>query len=173
MTQPEPRKLPPGIDAPPATLRGGEEPRLALPPHLRQAIADHVTAHYPREACGVIAGQPGWATIFCPTAAHVIGLANVDPQPTLRYRFDPAQQMRVWDFIDMQGLDPLAVYHSHTLDGSTADPSPADIDAAVDPSILHLIVRVGRRGPVDWRLWHIVRWRDVPVSPIQLTYEID
>ncbi len=77
----------------------------------------HVAAAFPREACGLVAGQGGWS-------AGVYPVENVHPHPWHRFRMDPQEQWRAMHHMLQRGVDLLAIYHSHPL----GQPLPSAID---------------------------------------------
>jgi len=101
---------------------------------LDRAVVDALIAHarrdHPDEACGVVAGRGGSAT-------RVIPMANAERSPTF-YRFDSAEQLRVWREMDDNDEEPLVIYHSHTATG--AYPSRTDISYAGEPDAHYVLI---------------------------------
>jgi proteasome lid subunit RPN8/RPN11 len=64
---------------------------------------------------------------------------NVDRSP-YTYRLDPMDQLRIFKEIDAEGLELLAIYHSHTQ--SPAYPSRTDVAKAYYPDAVYVIVSV-------------------------------
>ena len=88
----------------------------------------HVDSQAPLEACGLLAGTQGrvQAVLPVPNAA----------QSRTRFRMEPVGQLKAFDWIDANGMELLAIYHSHPA-GPEA-PSPTDIaEAAYD--VIHII----------------------------------
>lgn len=83
----------------------------------------------PIEACGLVAGQSG-------TSISVFPTRNLLASPT-RYQMDPVDQVRSMLAIQKQGLDLLAIYHSHPY--GPRHPSPLDIAEAAYPEAAYLI----------------------------------
>ncbi len=86
---------------------------------LEEMIA-HCKREYPNEACGYLAGKDG-------VAAKAIPMENVHQSPT-SYQMNTAGQLQVQRVIRKEGLDHLAIYHSHVA--TQAYPSRRDIDNA-------------------------------------------
>ena len=87
-------------------------PTLAGVLRISQAYVDAIVAHarrdFPDEACGIIAGPEG-----SDLAARLIPMTNVDRSPTF-FRFDPAEQLALYQEMDAADEEIVVVYHSHT-----------------------------------------------------------
>jgi proteasome lid subunit RPN8/RPN11 len=83
----------------------------------------------PNEACGYLGGSDG-------TAVAVIAMTNVDHSPE-HFALDPKEQFAAVRQLRTEGLDVLAVYHTHPQ--TPARPSAEDIRLARDPAILYVI----------------------------------
>jgi proteasome lid subunit RPN8/RPN11 len=86
---------------------------------------DEMLAHgltgFPDEACGVLAGKEGRPVKFFP-------MRNADAS-TVTYRFEPKESLRVWNEIEDEGWEQLAIFHTHTH--SEAYPSATDRNRAM------------------------------------------
>jgi proteasome lid subunit RPN8/RPN11 len=132
--------------------------RLTLAGVLRisQAYVDAIVAHarrdFPDEACGIIAGPEG-----SDLAARLIPMTNVDRSPTF-FRFDPAEQLALYQEMDAADEEIVVVYHSHT--STEAYPSRTDIAYAAEPQAHYLLVSVAEtgaaEGPAEVRSYRIV-----------------
>lgn len=96
--------------------------------HWSQMKAN-VEAALPEEACGLVAGRDNHVMEVYPAA-------NALRSP-VRYRMDPQEQWQIFQQIEANGLDLLAIYHSHPA--GPAVPSPTDIAEAAYPGVVHLI----------------------------------
>jgi len=85
----------------------------------------HVRRCSPLEACGLLAGTGAQVEL-------VIGVPNADRSP-VRFRMDPRAQWRAFQRFERQGLELLAIYHSHPR--GPADPSPTDHAEAAYPVV--------------------------------------
>ena len=81
------------------------------------------------EACGLIVGVDY-------TSMEVFPVTNVLHSRS-RYRMDPEEQLKIFNQLDENQWDLLAIYHSH-LNGPPG-PSPIDIAEAMYPGVIHLI----------------------------------
>jgi proteasome lid subunit RPN8/RPN11 len=65
----------------------------------------HVRACAPLEACGLLAGKDG-------AVSRVFLIANQVKSPE-RFRMEPVEQVRALYWMDTNGLDLIAIFHSH------------------------------------------------------------
>jgi proteasome lid subunit RPN8/RPN11 len=116
------------------------------------AIVAHARRDFPDEACGIIAGPEG-----SDVAARLVPMTNVDRSPTF-FRFDPAEQLALYQEMDAAAEEIVVVYHSHT--STEAYPSRTDIAYAAEPQAHYLLVSVAEtgadEGPAEVRSYRIV-----------------
>ncbi len=129
---------------------------FALPRTLYDQIIDHARETYPEECCGLIAGNGG-------TPSHIYRLKNTAETPTTRYLIDPQQQ--IWAFKNMRhnGMDLVAIYHSHPE--SEAYPSQTDLSLAYYPEAVYLLATLRDLNRPAVRAYRIVDGR---ISEIDL-----
>jgi [CysO sulfur-carrier protein]-S-L-cysteine hydrolase len=111
-------------------MKTNERQQLTLTQKQWDQIIGDVESRKPEEACGLIAGKTG-------QAEEVIPITN-EYHSQVRYRMVPEEQLRAFERFDQQGLDLLAIYHSHPV--GPAYPSQTDIDEATYPGIIYLIL---------------------------------
>ena len=101
---------------------------------LDRSYVDEIVAHAredaPNECCGIIAGSDGRAT-------NLYRAINAEASP-YRYNVDSKDLLRIYQDIESNGWDVLAIYHSHT--GTEAYPSPTDVRLAAWPEASYVIV---------------------------------
>jgi proteasome lid subunit RPN8/RPN11 len=102
---------------------------------IAQSLIDEMVAHaladLPNECCGMVGGSDGEASV-------VIPVANAAASP-LRFEMDPQGQYDALVAIEGEGMELLAIYHSHTK--SAAYPSQTDVNQAVSwPDAIWVIV---------------------------------
>jgi proteasome lid subunit RPN8/RPN11 len=106
-----------------------------------QSQIDEMVAHarddLPNECCGVVASDDGAAV-----AVHRAINAAASP---LRYEIDSKDFLRIYNLIDDADLEIGAIYHSHTR--SAAYPSQTDINLALWPDALYVIVSLAADEP--------------------------
>jgi len=94
-----------------------------------QEMIDHVTHYAPLEACGLLAGKKD-------RVEKMLGVMNQAQSP-VRFVMDPYEQLNAFDWIESNGLDLLAIFHSHPAGPETA--SATDIaEAAYE--VVHIIL---------------------------------
>jgi proteasome lid subunit RPN8/RPN11 len=113
---------------------------LIIPGTIWQAMRQHVESLLPEEACGILGGTDRHVK-------HAIPVANSLHSP-YRYRMDPSEQVRAFEALDSQGLELLAIFHSHPNGPDV--PSQTDIDEAFYPDQAYLIW-FQRQGAWDCR----------------------
>jgi proteasome lid subunit RPN8/RPN11 len=105
---------------------------LELTRSTHDAVVAHARRDHPDEACGIVAGPAG-----SDRALRWVPMANAERSPTF-FRFDPAEQLRVWRELDDRDEVPVVIYHSHTA--TEAYPSRTDIAYAAEPDAHYLLV---------------------------------
>ncbi len=111
-----------------------------------EAVLGHARASSPKEACGVLAGDPDG------TVRRVFTMENSASSSTF-YLMDSREQFRVFDQIEREGLELVAIFHSHPH--SPAFPSGRDTELAFYPDSLYLIVSLMYDKP-ECRVFKIV-----------------
>lgn len=80
----------------------------------------YVHGHLPLEACGLLAGKNG--------QVEKVILVRNQAQSPVRFVMDPHEQLQAFEWIDSQGLDLIAIFHSHPAGPETV--SDTDIAEA-------------------------------------------
>ena len=119
--------------------------------HLDAMVA-HARADHPDEACGVIVGPEG-----SDRPLRLVQMANADRSPTF-FRFDPVEQLRLYQAMDDAGEEIVVVYHSHTA--TEAYPSRTDVSLAAEPQAHYVLISTAESvdgdGPLSVRSFRIV-----------------
>jgi proteasome lid subunit RPN8/RPN11 len=102
---------------------------LLLNEALLQEMIAYVNKHAPLEACGILAGKEA-------RAEKMIGVLNQAKSP-VRFMMDPYEQLRAFDWIEINGFDLVGIFHSHPAGPETA--SATDILEAAY-SVVHVIL---------------------------------
>ncbi len=121
---------------------------LTIPRELYDQIVAHARADHPDEACGVLAGPAG-----SDRPARFIAMTNAERSPTF-YRFDSAEQFRVWQEMDDNDEEPVVIYHSHTA--TQAYPSRTDITYASEPNAHYVLVSTRDQQQTEFRSFRIL-----------------
>lgn len=104
---------------------------------MREEIVLHARDEAPRECCGLIAGRGG-------EPVRLFRLTNRAPGNAL-YEVDPGELYDLeFRLLPDQGLDVLAIYHSHPA--SAAYPSKTDQALAFWPDAVYLICSLAEPG---------------------------
>lgn len=101
---------------------------------MADAILEHSRLTYPKEACGLIAGDAdGLHMVYC--------LTNADDSP-IRYTIEPNEHFGALRHAERCGWEVMGAFHSHVH--SPAVPSPVDVAEAAEPDWVWIVA-----GPVD------------------------
>jgi len=119
---------------------------------IRRDLVDAIVAHarrdHPDEACGVIAGPEG-----SDRPERLVEMVNSERSPTF-YRFDSAEQLKVWRAMDDSDEVPVVIYHSHTA--TEAYPSRTDVNLAAEPDAHYVLVSTRDPDRDELRSYRIV-----------------
>ncbi len=83
---------------------------LTIPKAFVDEMIAHCRSRYPKEACGILAGQEG-------VVAQVYPMTNTEDSP-IGYAMDPKEQLAVEKKMRERGQRMAGIYHSHTSSGS-------------------------------------------------------
>ena len=86
--------------------------------------------------------------------------------PNGRYKIDPEELLAIYKEIEKNKWELLAIYHSHTH--TEAYPSSRDIESAVIPGPIYLIVSLGDSGQATIRGFRIAEGKvtEIPLRII-------
>jgi [CysO sulfur-carrier protein]-S-L-cysteine hydrolase len=121
---------------------------LTIGREILDAIIAHARRDHPDEACGVVAGP-----IDSDRPGRHIPMENIERSSTF-YRFDSAEQLRVWREMDDRDEEPVVIYHSHTA--TEAYPSRTDSSLAGEPRAHYLLVSTRDPDDTEVRSFRIV-----------------
>lgn len=132
---------------------------LVIRSDLVDAMVAHARRDHPDEACGVLAGPEG-----SDRPERHIPMANAERSPTF-YRFDSAEQLRVWRALEAADEVPVVIYHSHTA--TEAYPSRTDAKLAAEPGAHYVLVSTRDPERHELRSYRIVDG-DVTEEPVDI-----
>jgi proteasome lid subunit RPN8/RPN11 len=132
---------------------------LTISRELYEKIVAHARADHPDEACGVLAGPVG-----SDRPHRFIPMVNAERSPTF-YRFDSAEQLRVWREMDDRDEEPVVIYHSHTA--TEAYPSRTDISYASEPNAHYVLVSTRDDQNAEFRSYRIID-AQVTEEPVEI-----
>ena len=121
---------------------------LTISRELRDQIVAHARRDHPDEACGVLPGPAGRGR-----PERFIAMTNAERSPTF-YRFDSAEQFRVWRDMERRDEEPVVIYHSHTA--TEAYPSRTDVSYASEPGAHYVLVSTRDTDTTEFRSYRIV-----------------
>lgn len=114
---------------------------------IQDKIIDDCLKNYPKEACGILAGEAGKVTTAYP-------LINISDKPELCFLIDAKEQLKIFKELREKSLDLVAIYHSHT--DSPAYPSEKDLELAFYPDSFYVIVSLADKNKPQIRAFRIV-----------------
>jgi proteasome lid subunit RPN8/RPN11 len=103
---------------------------LIIDQYLWLKMCSHANKELPEEACGLLAGKGQQVVEIYP-------VPNILHSP-MRYRMDPAYQLRVFLDIEESGLELTGIYHTHPRGPNY--PSETDIAEAYYPESIYVIL---------------------------------
>lgn len=95
----------------------------------------HINIQAPLEACGLLGGKNGIVELVLPVKNAA--------ESRVRFQMDPKAQLRAFEQIESEGLEIVAIFHSHPKGPSV--PSPTDIAEASYEVVNIIWSKVGRR----------------------------
>ena len=105
----------------------------------------HCRSRYPKEACGILAGQGERVTRVSP-------MTNVEDSP-IGYAMDPREQLRLEKTMRRHGERLVGIYHSHTA--SDASPSSVDVGLAISPEVSYVLISLKDPQRPDFKSYRI------------------
>ncbi len=121
-------------------------------------LVRHARDDLPNECCGVIGSRGG--------AAETVYRAVNGAASPLRYELESRDLLRIFNAIDDADQQVGAIYHSHTR--SAAYPSQTDINLALYPDALYIIISLADAEAPDVKAFSIVD-RKVGEVPLVIT----
>ena len=103
---------------------------VRIPKTILHEMLVHAVREAPLECCGILAGKGR-------TVARMYEMRNADESRTT-YLMDPDEQLRVFREMEEEGLDMVAIYHSHP--NTIPFPSVRDVRLAWYPDVAYLII---------------------------------
>ncbi len=99
------------------------------------AMQRHINYEAPLEACGLLGGKNRQVELVLPVKNAA--------ESRVQFKMDPRAQLRAMQQIELEGLDVVAIFHSHPKGPSL--PSPTDIKEATYKVVNIIWSKVGRR----------------------------
>ncbi len=103
---------------------------IQIPSLIYQGMIEHARKERPLECCGILAGK-GRAV------EKAFELQNAE-KTSIRYSMFPQEQLRVFETMEKDSLEMIAVYHSHPH--TISYPSQTDVKLAFYPEVASVII---------------------------------
>ncbi|MDP1809489.1 MAG: M67 family metallopeptidase [Actinomycetota bacterium] len=130
---------------------------------ISQELVDRIVAHARQEAPHEVCGMLGGSGV---TATRVYLTDNPDAS-ALTYSINPREAFSVIRQMRDDGVDFIAVYHSHPA--TEAYPSPTDRAKAGDSDLIYVIVSLRRPDEPEIRAF---KMRANRVDELQVVFEL-
>lgn len=99
------------------------------------AMQRHINYEAPLEACGLLGGKNGIVELVLPVKNAA--------ESRVRFQMEPRAQLKAIEQIEAEGLEIVAIFHSHPKGPSML--SPTDIKEAAYPVVNIVWSKAGRR----------------------------
>lgn len=113
---------------------------LEIPSRIYQDMLDHASSDSRNEVCGILAGYGKNKNLI----ERIFRGKNTD-RSSVSYQLDPRQQLEIEKELKKEGMEMLAIYHSHPV--GQAYPSPKDVLLAVWDVVYIIIGLPGDNSP--------------------------
>lgn len=107
---------------------------LILTKEQLQQMIDHVDAHAPLEACGLLAGKD--------SKVEKVFLVQNQAYSPVRYLMNPIEQLTAFHWIESHGMDLIGIFHSHPTGPETV--SRTDISEAAYTVVYLILSRMDK-----------------------------
>lgn len=111
---------------------------IRIPTSIYEAMIEHAKRESPLECCGILAGHNG-------TVLKAFEVRNEEQSP-VRYSLSPKDQLRVFEEIESEAMEMVAIYHSHTH--TIPFPSETDVRLAFYPEVASVIISLKDERPL-------------------------
>ena len=115
-----------------------ERMMIRIPKSIYQQMVGHAKQEFPLECCGLLGGKGH-------TVERVFELKNAEKSP-VRYVMSPQEQLKVFEEMEKESMEMMAIYHSHTH--TIPFPSETDVKLAFYPEISSIIISLKEKDPV-------------------------
>jgi len=111
---------------------------IKIPKSIYQQIVEHAKKESPLECCGILGGKDH-------AVEKAFELQNLDQSP-VRYAMAPQEQLKVFDEMEKESMEMVAIYHSHTH--TIPFPSETDVKLAFYAEVSSIIISLKEKDPV-------------------------
>jgi proteasome lid subunit RPN8/RPN11 len=103
---------------------------IRIPKSILNGMVEHAKRESPLECCGILGGRDH-------TVERAFELQNAEKSP-IRYSIAGQEQLRVFEEMEKESIDMIAVYHSHTH--TIPFPSETDVKLTFYPEVASIII---------------------------------
>jgi len=103
---------------------------IRIPRSICERIVEHAKREFPLECCGILGGREE-------TVKKDFELSNLEKSST-RYVMSPQEQLRVFEELEEESMELIAIYHSHPH--TIPFPSETDVRMTFYPELTSIIV---------------------------------
>jgi proteasome lid subunit RPN8/RPN11 len=103
---------------------------VKIPNIILQGMVEHAKREWPLECCGILGGKEK-------TVQKAYELQNVE-KSSIRYLMSPQEQWEVFENIEKESMEMIAIYHSHPH--TIPFPSETDVKMAFYPEVSSVII---------------------------------
>ena len=111
---------------------------IRIPKSIYVEMIEHAKKESPLECCGILGGKDH-------TVEKAFELQNADKSP-VRYSMSPQVQLKVFEEMEKEAMEMVAIYHSHTH--TIPFPSETDVKLAFYPEVSSIIISLKEKDPV-------------------------
>ncbi len=129
---------------------------VRIPKTIFQEMVDHALRQAPLECCGILAGRGR-------TVRRMYEMRNTDRSRTT-YFMAPEEQLEVFREMEKEGLDMVAIYHSHPH--TIPFPSERDVRLAFYPDVACIIISL-KDGETSVKAFRIGK-EAISIEPIRV-----
>jgi proteasome lid subunit RPN8/RPN11 len=104
---------------------------IRIPKSIFNEMVKHAKKESPLECCGILGGKGK-------TVGRVFELQNSE-KSAIRYSISPQEQMRVFEEMEKESMEMIAIYHSHPYN-AIPFPSETDVKMALYPEVSSIII---------------------------------
>jgi len=119
-------------------LHSSGKEMIRIPKLIYLKMVEHAKKESPLECCGILGGRDH-------AVEKAFELQNVY-QSSVRYSMAPQEQLKVFEKMEKDAMEMVAIYHSHTH--TIPFPSETDVKLAFYPEVSSIIISLKEKDPV-------------------------
>ena len=120
---------------------------VRIPEAIFQGMVEHAKKEWPLECCGILGGKEK-------TVEKAFELRNVEGS-SIRYLMSPQEQLRVFEEMEKESMEMVAIYHSHPH--TIPFPSETDVKLAFYPEVSSIIISLKEEKDPMVKAFRIVK----------------